>query len=247
MERRIIEIGGTSIPALIYYPCEPYHQNECGNNFPNCSKIRRLVVVFHGLGGSKEIQKKELEFLANAGFTAVAIDAPHHGERRSSFLDEIDLEKNPECRHQLFIRLVSQASEEIPHLITYFRNEGFDRIAVAGISLGAYTAFGSVLYQPYPDALIPLLGSPDWGISNSPHKHLDRFSRIPIMAVVAGKDTVVLPGPCRGLFSAMFENGMFDLNQVKLLEYPYSEHFMRGEDWDDAWRQIIAFLKQFLV
>jgi dienelactone hydrolase len=39
------------------------------------------VIVLHGTGGTKESELPLLRELANAGFLAVAIDAPHHGER----------------------------------------------------------------------------------------------------------------------------------------------------------------------
>ncbi|MFZ2960196.1 MAG: alpha/beta fold hydrolase [Candidatus Ozemobacteraceae bacterium] len=247
MERRNLEIGSVSIPALICRPQEFSCRTESEKSRSNRSKKRCLAMIFHGLGGSKEVQKKEVGVLANAGFTAVAIDAPHHGERRSPFLDEMDGEKNAVRKHRLFIELVSQAAAEIPKLITLFRNEGFERIVVSGISLGGHTAFGAILHEPLPDALIPLIGSPDWGVADSPHRHLERFSRLPTMAIVGGKDTIVPAGPCRALFAALAAAAMFDPTRLQLREYPESGHCMRGEDWDDAWKEIIAFLDRILI
>jgi dienelactone hydrolase len=42
---------------------------------------RAVVIALHGTGGSKEGMRALLETYADRGFLAIAIDAPHHGER----------------------------------------------------------------------------------------------------------------------------------------------------------------------
>lgn len=237
MERRVLDLPTGSIPAVIFHP-DPAA--------PDPDKAKKLVLLFHGLGVAKEIQVKELQWLADAGYTAVTVDAPHHGERRTPFLDQIDREPDSVKRHAMVIDLVRQAAAEIPHLISFFVGEGYQRIAVSGISLGGYTAFGSILHTPRPDALVPVLASPDWGAGDSPHQHLTAFASLPTLAIVGRKDTVVPPGPCRELFAALAKKYKKATGRLALHEYPESGHFMREEDWNDAWKQIIAFLDRFL-
>ena len=236
MERQTLTINGSRVPAVMVRPMEGAPARR-GNP---------LVILLHGLGAAKEIQEKELVWLARAGFTGVTIDAPHHGERRTSFLAAIDAEPPGEKRQAMIIGLVREAAGEIPHLVHFFRDRGHAKVAVAGISLGGYTAFGAVLRDPLPDVLVPLLASPDWGAAPSPHLHPERFAKLPTLAVVAGKDDVVPPGPCRLLFAALKKKYKKRAGALQLQEYPESGHFMREEDWNDAWERIIGFLDRHL-
>ncbi|HRY61438.1 MAG TPA: alpha/beta fold hydrolase [Candidatus Fermentibacter sp.] len=222
-------------------PCDPMRASV-GLGDPD----RKLVVLLHGLGAAKEVQAREMGWLADAGYTAVTIDAPHHGERRGPLLDEIDRERNPARRRSLIMDLVTQAAAEIPDLLRLFRGDGFARIAVAGISLGGHTTFGAILHDPRPDVLVPLIASPEWNRKPSPHEQVGRFATIPTLAIVSRLDTIVPPDPCRVLFhrlSAAFPDAV---DRLRIVEYPESGHVMREEDWADAWRRIIAFLDRFL-
>ena len=50
-------------------------------------KFRGTVLLYHGLGASKDSNRAELASLADKGFLAVGIDAIAHGERRATDFD----------------------------------------------------------------------------------------------------------------------------------------------------------------
>ncbi len=216
--------------------------------------IPRVVIVAHGLGVGKEVQRPELERLARAGFIAVCPDAPHHGERRDGLLDLLDASVGME-RHERLIAMVSEAASEIPLLISYFRHSLGARVAMTGISMGGFTTFASFLHEPRPDVAIPFLASPDW---RSPEQRLmdfpptgpvcnpGRFFPVPLMAVTGGHDTVVPPDATTSFIETL--RPMYATTPGTLVHagYPASEHMMREEDWNDAWKRAIAFLNEHL-
>src|SRR5215217_5002203 len=74
------------------------------------------VLVYHGLGADKEIQRKELVTLAEAGFLAVGIDAAGHGERRLPDF-EARFAGPWEEVEPLFLSLVTETVAEVPAVL----------------------------------------------------------------------------------------------------------------------------------
>ncbi|MFN7131245.1 MAG: hypothetical protein ACK4N5_04130, partial [Myxococcales bacterium] len=66
------------------------------------------VLVLHGLGASAEAQEKEVRSLAAHGFRALAVDAPHHGQRRDGFLERMQAAA-PDASHGMLLQIVEQA------------------------------------------------------------------------------------------------------------------------------------------
>ncbi|HOT29545.1 MAG TPA: alpha/beta fold hydrolase [Candidatus Ozemobacteraceae bacterium] len=241
---RTLKLGTTTIPLLIAR--RAVSESDCG--------ISRVVIVAHGLGVDKEVQRPELERLARAGFIAVCPDAPHHGERRDGLLERLDASTGTE-RHERFIGMVSEAASELPLLIDHFRHSLGGRVAVAGISMGGFTTFASFLHDPRPDVAILFLASPDWRtpdqrLAGLPPKgpvcNPDRFFPVPLMAVTAGCDTVVPPDETVSFMETL--RPLYAAAPGSLLHagYPSSGHMMRENDWDDAWERAILFLNEHL-
>lgn len=213
------------------------------------SRPARVVIVAHGLGVSKEVQCPELERLARAGFIAVSLDAPHHGERRDGQLELLDAATGAE-HHERLIAMIAEAAAEIPLLIEYFRCTFAARVAMIGISMGGFTTFASFMHEPRPDVAIPFLGSPDWRAPGHPDDvppagpvcSPERFFPIPLLAVTAGLDTTVPPAAAVSFLEKL--RPLYETKPELLahIGYPHSEHMMRGDDWDDAWRKAIDFL-----
>jgi uncharacterized protein len=238
----LLEVGNSRIPGLLVMPS------------PSCRRPETLVIVLHGLGARKEVQHPELQRLAAAGFAALAIDAPEHGDRPGPTLEMMARASSQEERGRLLFSLVDAAAREIPLLITHFRARGYLRIAALGISMGGHTAFATIRHEPRPDAIAPFIASPDWGarvglaadddplFGWSPHLHLDRFSPTPVFAVTAGRDSTVPPEPCRRFMAALRPFYQSAPARLCHLDYPESEHMMRPEDWLDAWGRFTTWL-----
>jgi len=242
-----LRLGTAVIPLLIVQMRSPGAHE---------SSPDRVVLVAHGLGVSKEVQRPELEKLARSGFTAVGIDAPHHGERRDEQLDALNASTGAEA-HGRFIAMVAEAAAEIPLLIEYFKTTHHARVAMTGISMGGYTTFASFMHDPRPDAAVPLLASPDWRSTTSfgapgpdtptgPASMPERFFPAPILVISAGLDSTVPPESATCFVNSLRTSYVRAPEKLVQIEYPRSEHMMRGDDWNDAWNRVIEFLSTHL-
>lgn len=214
-----------------------------------------IVFVLHGLYVQKETQINELNSLNHNGINAIAIDAPHHGERKDGLLylmhNLSDYEK-----YQILLGIVQQQVLEIERIIDYYHSVIHKKVAFIGISMGAYSAFGSLRVKHKPDACVPILGSPDWLQRNKgqndirsilelsgPAQNTNKLEQTPLFIVNAGSDKTVFPEASRK-FAKLLKPKYKDLpNKLVYLEYPESDHSMREEDWNDAWHKIITWLK----
>ncbi|HNW35643.1 MAG TPA: alpha/beta hydrolase [Candidatus Ozemobacteraceae bacterium] len=242
-----LKLGAAVIPLLIAQVPDP----DVREPLP-----ARVILVAHGLGVSKEVQRPELEKLARSGFTAVGIDAPHHGERRDEQLDAQSAATGAEA-HKRFIAMVAEAAAEIPLLIEYFKTTLHARVAMTGISMGGYTTFASFMHDPRPDAAVPFLASPDWRSDPSsgtlgpdtpagPVSRPERFSPVPLLVITAGLDTTVPPATATCFVRSLRRSYARTPERLAQIEYPRSEHMMRGDDWNDAWNRAIEFLNLHL-
>jgi pimeloyl-ACP methyl ester carboxylesterase len=207
------------------------------------------VLILHGLGASAEVQRAEAIALAEQGFRAIALDAPHHGARRDAWLDEMEHLGPPES-HVRLLRQVREAAAEIPGVIDRLGGE----VGLVGISMGAYTALAAATEDARVRATVSILGSPDWSpragpiteemaalMAHAPARRPAACARRPLLLANAGRDGWV---PAR--WSRDFVRGLDPAlaAHVSYVEYPESDHFMRGEDWHDLWAKTIAFLKR---
>ncbi len=213
------------------------------------------VLVLHGLGADAETQRGELNAVARAGWSAVGVDAPHHGTRRDAWLDEMDRLGPPDF-HTRLLHAVREAARDVSRVIDHLVHEGHGPIGLVGISFGAYTALAVAMDDPRVQATVSLLGSPDWAPREGPltdelralmhhapvHRPRD-CARHPLLLVNAGRDTVVPPQAARDFARRLRE--MPDL-QADYLEYPESDHMMRPQDWEDCWDRALAFLGRHL-
>jgi len=241
---RTLKLGTAAIPLLMARRAAS--EADCA--------VSRVVIVAHGLGVGKEVQRPELERLAKAGFIAVCPDAPHHGERRDGLLERLEASTGAE-RHERLIGMVSEAASEIPLLIAHFRYSLGARVAMTGISMGGFTTFASFLHEPRPDVAIPFLASPDWRTQEQrkagfplkgPARSPGRFFPVPLLAVTAGLDTVVPPDAAVSFMETLRPMYATAPGSLVHIDYPSSEHMMREDDWNDAWERAIAFLNTYL-
>jgi hypothetical protein len=219
------------------------------------------VVVLHGLGGSVEAQRRELDSLAEHGLTAVGVDAPHHGSRSDAWIDEMGGLEPPES-HVRFLRLLLEALPEVSRTIDHLSREGHGPIGVVGISMGAYLALAAAAGDARIRATVSILGSPSWAprqgpitdemrelMTHAPVHRPDECARHPLLMMNAARDASVPPDPSGGprdFADLLAERHPALASHFTYVEYAESGHFMCEGDWEDAWRRTLAFLRVHL-
>lgn len=222
-------------------------------------RCKGAVLLYHGLGATKEVQRKEMAWLAEAGFAAVCVDAPHHGERDDGLLEAIE-EMSDADAHPRVLNIVREAIGEIPELVDHCMREYSNNVGVCGISLGGFIAYGAIPAEPRLKAAAPILGSPDWKpkdgepsdelrqlLEQSPARFPDLFAPCALFAANAGKDIFVPPAASRAFVETLQKVYRHFPERLRYVEYSESEHFMREQDWNDLWRQIIDWFDRFLA
>ena len=219
---------------------------------------RGSVVVLHGLGASKEVQGKELEALAQAGWLAVGLDAPHHGERRTPWLDAM-AEASGAAAHAMFLRMLPLLVDDVVAAVDHLSDATPGPVGVLGISMGAYAALAAAVREPRVAVTVSILGSPDWSARpgaeseqaealarDAPIHQAARFAPRPLFLANAGRDAHVAPEPARRLAALLRPHYASAPGRLQHVEYPESDHFMRPADWDDLWQRVEAFLDHHL-
>ena len=217
------------------------------------------VLFFPGLTASKETQDKEASSLMENGMAAVVVDPPHHGARRSSVLDEM-AQASGDHAHRILMRLVSEAVSEVPALVDELVARGHPKVAVGGISMGAFIALAAAVAEPRLAAIVSILGSPDFtprsgnvpddlrdAVERGPSRQLERFPPRPLLLVNAGRDDRVPPEPARRFHDALRPLYTGREGQLVYREYPESGHFVREDDWRDLWQNVLTFLRAALT
>lgn len=225
---------------------------------PECAQRKGAILVAHGLGAEKEVQRKEMIWLAEAGFSVVALDAPHHGERKDGYLETLSRQVDSEA-HTLAMKIVQEAVTEIPAIVEYCLQRFTRDVGITGISLGGFIAYAAVVAEPRLKASVPILGSPDWSpkagsppsatlefLERAPVRFPHKFAPCALFAANAGKDIFVPPAASREFVLSLQPTYQKFPERLKYIEYPESEHFMREQDWNDLWRQIIEWFDLFL-
>ena len=214
-----------------------------------------VVVVLHGLDCYKEKQQAELDRLSAAGFFAMAVDAPHHGERIDGALEVFKRLGSFE-RHHFLLASVLQHASEIAGLVTELRKK-YKKIAVMGISMGGHSVFAMLRLADRPDLLAPFLSTPDFRTRNltvrlpispaettGPADYVEEVFPAPLFMVAAGSDSVVNPAAVRKFYDQLRPHYQSRPELLEYHEYPESDHLMRPEDWYDAWRLFIERLRR---
>lgn len=242
-EARVLSVSGAEVPALVFRPEGPQRAPA--------------VLFYHGLRASKEGQRKEGRSLAQAGFAAVVVDAPHHGARRSDRLEQLRGAEG-DAADLIFFKMVREAVDEVPGLVSLLLAEGHPSVAIAGISMGGYIALAGAVDEPRLVAVVSILGSPDWTpdsgvvapelaeiVAADPMHRRERLVPRPLLLLNAGRDTHVRPEGARALAAALRPRYAGTPGRLEHREWPESDHFMRAPDWDELWATTLAFLGRF--
>jgi dienelactone hydrolase len=245
-ETRVLSLPGADVPV-----CEIR---------PSGAEKRPVVLFYHGLSADKEVHRKEGRSLAEAGFTAILPDAPHHGARRSARVDELETAERSRF-DRLFLPIVQEGAAEVPQLLEHYLTAGHPAVAIAGVSMGAYIALAAGVAELRLAAIVSILGSPDWtpssgvvppelaqAVAGDPLRQRDRLVPRPLLLLNAGLDTNVPPGPARRLATALRSRYLAAGVPERLVhrEYPESGHFPEERDWNDLWATTLGFLTKFV-
>ena len=234
--RTTFNLNGIEVPALV------------------CSKgIGKSVIInMHGLEVSKEVNITDMGRLEDAGFWSVTIDAPHHGERDDGYLDIM----RKADRHEAYLMLlgiIQQEAAEVADFVKYFKSQG-KKVAVSGISMGAYATYALMMINRDADLFVPFMGNPDFRYIGSkvystlelagPIDNLDKIFPANLLIINAGSDDVVDPDGARRFYNAVKPYYEKAPEKLQYLEYPESGHLMRPQDWFNAWDVFIERLKR---
>lgn len=216
------------------------------------------VLLFHGLRASSESNDREARWLVARGLTVIGVDAPHHGRRHSPVLgnmpDALSL-----AGHYVLLRLLREARVEIPALVDHAQALGHARVAIAGVSFGAFIALAAGVVEPRLAAIVSVLGTPDWtprdgvipddlraAVAESPLLYPHAFPPRPLLLLNGALDDNVRPGPARELAAKLrplyASRGASDL--LVHHEYPDAHHWPNDADWADMWSRAGGFLVQ---
>jgi alpha-beta hydrolase superfamily lysophospholipase len=220
-----------------------------------------VVLLFHGLRTSADAHDKEARSLAAAGMVAILPDAPHHGRRRSAVLDTMPDALGIEG-HRVLLRILREARDEVPLLVDHALALGHPRVAIAGISMGAYIALAAATVERRLAAIVSILGSPDWTprggdvpedlarwvADESPHHRLEAFPPRPLLLVNGGRDENVRPEPARDFAARL--RPLYEASGGGPLihrELPDAGHCPSEADWNELWSGAVAFLGRELA
>jgi dienelactone hydrolase len=207
------------------------------------------VLVYHGLGADKEIQRTEIVTLAEAGFLAVGIDVAGHGERRLPGFEERFAGPWEEVE-PLFLSLVIETVAEVPTILDALAATGLavpGRCAAFGISMGAYITYGAVLSEPRLQTAVAIVGSPEWHHHDSPHRHPERFFPTALLSITGQKDTNVPPGSAHAFHQILEPYYHSAPERLRYLEIRGAPHLMSKEDWETVMREAVGWLDRFLA
>lgn len=205
------------------------------------------VLWYHGLSVDKDIHRPELERIARAGFLAVGIDAAGHGERRLPDLEERFAGPRQEIEPLLF-ELIGQTVKEVPEIVDALIESGLavpGKIGIAGISMGGYIVYGSVVAEPRLHLAVAVLGSPEWSHPESPHLRLDRFFPTALLSITAGLDESVPPQAARRLHDQLAPFYRGSPERLRYRELEGAPHLMGAEDWAITMQEMIEWLGRF--
>ncbi|MCP3962389.1 MAG: hypothetical protein GY719_31485, partial [bacterium] len=122
------------------------------------------------------------------------------------------------------------------------------RLGVCGISMGGFVAYGAPLADRRIEAATPILGSPRWKLdrASSPHRHVDRFYPVALLAQNAGRDANVPAGDARALHAALQPSYADAPDRLAYVEFEDAEHFMPEGQWDRLWHNVVRWLIRFV-
>ncbi|MCP3956536.1 MAG: hypothetical protein GY719_01650 [bacterium] len=97
-------------------------------------------------------------------------------------------------------------------------------------------------------AATPILGSPRWKLDrpSSPHRYVDRFYPVALLAQNAGRDENVPAAGARALHAALQPSYAKAPDRLAYVEFEDAEHSMPEDQWDQLWHNVVRWLIRFV-
>jgi hypothetical protein len=190
--------------------------------------MRRAVLWFHGFNADSETHRPELERFARAGLTAIGVDAVGHGTRRWPDLDARVAAPREEAKRTM-LEIADATAAEVPARVEALLREGFDRVSIAGVSMGGYVVYRALLLEPRIHSAVALLGSPE-GLDCA------RFAGMRLLSITAERDENVPPDAARALHAQLGNT------RTHYLELPGAGHLVDAANWDRAIDAAVAWI-----
>ncbi len=193
-----------------------------------------VVLWLHGYTVDKQTNRAELEFFAQAGFLAVAVDAPGHGERRRAD-DAADDNLSPQQREQRLCAIVAQSVAETPAIVDALAGSELAdvrRLAICGVSMGACSVYGALASEPRLRAAVALLGSP--ALAGLDGRSPGAAFLAALLSITAACDAVVPPAAARALHAALAAGYRERPQALRYREIPAAGHLLDLPDWQAA-------------
>jgi dienelactone hydrolase len=217
---------------------------------PRRAAARGAVLLYHGLGASKEAHLDTLEALARAGLLAVGLDSLWHGDRRAPDYEE---RFAPPRADASFFEAVLRTVDEVPSVVEALLARGLaypDRLGVAGISMGGHIAYGALLRDRRLTAAAAVIASPVWRApaeAQSPHQEPERFFPTALLTITAARDDVVPPHAARRLFERLQPLYGEAPQRLAFEEVPAVGHMMPLPQWAAVNERVAGWMSAFLT
>lgn len=236
MYRDMLELA--SFPALV-----------CAREDPCTFESVGTVILFHGLAGEKEEQLDEVERFGNEGFIAIAVDAVGHGSRRTPEFEQRIVEDDDEA---VFFQVIKETLFELPSLLDAIAEKGWlknQRVAIFGVSMGAYIALASPLVDKRVAVVVSISGSPKWELEqeHSPERHTDAYWPVALLQLHGGEDEVVPVQPSAVLCESL--KGYYGAapDRLRRVVYPEVGHIFPEHTWTKVMDTSVRFCQRWLV
>lgn len=170
------------VPGLWYQPAQP------AGPLP-------VVIILHGTGGNKEGMKVHLETYARAGFVAIAIDGPYHGERSRAGKGSADYQdailrawRQPGSEHPFFYDTVWDVMRLIDWVSIRPEIDG-TRIGLTGFSKGGIEAYLAAAIDRRVAVAVSYIGVQSFGWALANNAWQSRVSTIQKAVDAAAKES----------------------------------------------------------
>jgi len=210
---------GDFVPGVLYLPPGLSTDPNKGAPAPSEPSTAPLVLVQHGLAGSKE--SPYLECAARwvrEGFAVACIDLPLHGARSSPKLsarliegiDRIlqDQRLDPET-HALVSEFTRQSTSDLVRTldaVTALEAIDAGRVGFVGFSLGAVVGSYLLAHDPRPSvAVLALAGGGLGPMELDPATYIGQGNARPLLVVAAEDDKRVSVASSKALFDAALD------------------------------------------
>ncbi len=207
-----------------------------------------LLVLQHGLRGTKESVLNIGLTLAEGGYTVLLPDARMHGERSAPDFEE----RMKDDFERTLLEVMLGTADDLIALLEHFPNRP---IGMVGISMGGFITYLTLTRCRCVQAAVPLISSPDiWSPaalspeeavfleSVNPAQHPERFPPCALQIHHGEWDDIVPIGPERAFITQLRPYYQETPERLEFISYPAVGH----EVTQEMVRSALAWMEHFL-